>query len=150
MTTVEVTTGSGTVYTIETDASAGGALMAGGGYGGRHGRALGRDRLESDVYPLDGWKANVTRIADLDSFSSEARQMKRHVFGGALVTELDAQGRVLLPQQLVEHAGLGRDVVVAGVHDHIEIWDRTQWDVQRSAIEGSVSDVAERLADKRG
>jgi MraZ protein len=103
-----------------------------------------------DVYPLDGWRANVTRIADLDSFSSEARQMKRHVFGGALVTELDAQGRVLLPQQLVEHAGLGRDVVVAGVHDHIEIWDRTQWDIQRSAIEGSVSDVAERLADKRG
>ena len=76
--------------------------------------------------------------------------MKRHVFGGALVTELDAQGRVLVPQQLIEHAGLGRDGGVARVHDHIEIWDRNQWDVQRSAIEGSVSDVAERLADKRG
>ena len=103
-----------------------------------------------DVYPLEGWRTTVARVADLDSFSPEARQMKRHVFGGALVTELDGQGRVLLPQHLVEHAGLGRDVVVAGVHDHAEIWDRTQWDAQRSAIEGSVSDVAERLADKRG
>ena len=103
-----------------------------------------------DVYPLEGWKATVARVADLDSFTSEARQMKRYVFGGALVTELDAQGRVLLPQHLADHAELARDVVVAGVHDHIEIWDRTQWDVQRSAIEGSVSDVAERLADKRG
>ena len=76
--------------------------------------------------------------------------MKRHVFAGVLVTELDGQGRVLLPQQLVDHAGLGRDVVVAGVHDHVEIWDRTQWQEERSAIEGSVSDVAERIADKRG
>jgi hypothetical protein len=58
--TVEVTTEAGTVYTIQTDASAGGGLMAGGGYGGRHGQALGRDRLESDVYPLDGTVTQLT------------------------------------------------------------------------------------------
>jgi len=102
-----------------------------------------------DVFPLEGWRANVARIADLDSLSREAREMKRHVFAGAAVTELDSQGRVLLPQHLVQHAELGRDVVVAGVHDHVEIWDREQWDVHRRAIEGSVSDVAERLADRR-
>ncbi len=103
-----------------------------------------------DVYPLGAWSENVARVADLDSFSPEARRMKRYVFAGALVTELDAQGRVLIPQKLADHAGLGRDVVVAGVHDHLEIWDRTQWDVERSSTEGSVSDVAERIADKRG
>jgi MraZ protein len=103
-----------------------------------------------DVYPLDAWSENVARVADLDSFSPEARRMKRYVFAGALVTELDAQGRVLIPQKLAEHAGLGRDVVVAGVHDHLEIWDRTQWDAERSSTEGSVSDVAERIADRRG
>ncbi len=63
--TVEVTTGSGTVYTIQTDASAGGALMAGGGYGGRHGKALGRDHLESDVYPLDGTVTQLTLDSSL-------------------------------------------------------------------------------------
>jgi len=41
-------------------------------------------------------------------------------------------------------------VVVAGVHDHIEIWDRAEWAAHLSAIEGSAGDVAERLADKRG
>jgi len=51
--TVEVTT-QGVVYTIETDASAGGGLMAGAGYGGHHGKPAGRDHLEYDVYPLDG------------------------------------------------------------------------------------------------
>ena len=52
--TVEVTTQGIVVYTIETDASAGGGLMAGAGYGGHHGKPVGRDHLEYDVYPLDG------------------------------------------------------------------------------------------------
>ena len=60
-----MTTEAGTVYTIETDASAGGALMAGGGYGGRHGKALGRDHLESDVYPLDGTVTQLTLDSSL-------------------------------------------------------------------------------------
>lgn len=51
---VTVTTASGAVYPIETDARAGGGYMAGGGYGGHHGRPAGRDRIEHDVYPLDG------------------------------------------------------------------------------------------------
>jgi MraZ protein len=75
--------------------------------------------------------------------------MKRYVFAGAAVAELDKQGRVLVPPDLLAHAALGKDVVVAGVHDHIEIWDRSQWADHVSAIEGSVGDVAERAADRR-
>jgi hypothetical protein len=51
---VSVTTESGATYLIDADASAGGGYMAGGGYGGHHGRPMGRDHLEHDVYPLDG------------------------------------------------------------------------------------------------
>lgn len=51
---VQVTTAAGVVYSIDTDASAGGGYMAGGGYGGHHGKALGRDHVEGEVYPLDG------------------------------------------------------------------------------------------------
>lgn len=51
---VVVSTRSGETYSIDTDASAGGGYMSGGGYGGHHGRSLGRDHVESDVYPLDG------------------------------------------------------------------------------------------------
>jgi hypothetical protein len=52
--TVEVRTASGDLYLIEADASAGGGYMSGGGYGGHHGRPMGRDHVEHDVYPLDG------------------------------------------------------------------------------------------------
>jgi MraZ protein len=101
-----------------------------------------------DVFPRESWDASVSRIAELDSLTREAREMKRHVFAGASVAELDRQGRVLVPPQLAAHAGLGKDVVVAGVHDRIEIWDRAEWAARVSAIEGSAADVAERLADR--
>lgn len=52
--TVEVTTESGKVYTIEADATAGGGYMAGAGYGGHHGKVKGKDYVEHDVYPFDG------------------------------------------------------------------------------------------------
>ena len=102
-----------------------------------------------DVFPRESWDANVARIAELDSLTREAREMKRYVFAGAAVAELDKQGRVLVPPNLVTHAALGKDVVVAGVHDHIEIWDRSHWAAHVSEIEGSVGDVAERAADRR-
>lgn len=51
---VRVTTRSGATYEIDADASAGGGYMSGGWYGGQHGRPMGRDYQEHDVYPLDG------------------------------------------------------------------------------------------------
>jgi MraZ protein len=55
----------------------------------------------------------------------------------------------MIPAQLLEHAKLGREVVVAGVHDHLEIWDRAAWRTELAEVEGSAEDVAERLADQR-
>ena len=103
-----------------------------------------------DVYPRESWDANVARIAELDSLTREAREMKRFVFAGATVSELDKQGRVLVPPHLASHAGLAKEVVLAGVHDHIEIWDRSEWEAQLSEMEGSAGDVAERLAAQSG
>jgi MraZ protein len=56
---------------------------------------------------------------------------------------------VLVPPALTKHARLGREVVVAGVHDRLEIWDRTAWAAHSTIVEGSADDVAERLAQKR-
>ena len=73
--------------------------------------------------------------------------MRRHFFAGAAQSELDKQGRRVLPPTLLEHAGLGREVTVAGVYDHLEIWDRAKWRQQLHEVEGSAEDVAERLAN---
>ena len=103
-----------------------------------------------NVYTRGDWNALVeARLTPLDPFSKEARDMKRFFFAATADAELDKQGRVLVPPALVRHAQLGREVVVAGVHDHLEIWDRSVWAEQVTELEGSADDVAERLAEKR-
>jgi MraZ protein len=54
----------------------------------------------------------------------------------------------VIPPGLLERAGIGREVTVTGVYDHLEIWDRAEWRKQLEAIEGSAEDVAERLAHR--
>jgi MraZ protein len=102
------------------------------------------------AYTRGDWDRLVqSRLATLDPLSQEGRRMQRFFFSGAAESELDKQGRVGLPAALLEHAKLSRDVVVAGVHDHLEIWDRDAWRRELAEVEGSAEHVAERLAAKR-
>jgi MraZ protein len=102
------------------------------------------------VFTRSAWEQFVAvRLEGLNPFSKEARQMSRFMFAGAAETELDRQGRIMLPPALIQHAGLEREVVVAGVRDHVEIWDRSAWQEQLKDVEGSVELVAERLAAKQ-
>jgi MraZ protein len=99
------------------------------------------------VYTRKDWEEFVSaRLAGLSPFSREARQMRRYLFSAATETELDRQGRVTLPAALMKYGRLERDVVVAGVQDHVEIWDRAAWRTQLEDVEGSAERVAERLA----
>jgi MraZ protein len=102
------------------------------------------------AYRREDWDSLVeTRLATLDPLSKEGRRMQRFFFSGATEVEPDRQGRVMIPAALIEHAGLGRDVVVAGVRDHLEIWDRAKWRQELNEVEGSAEDVAERFATQR-
>ena len=102
------------------------------------------------AYRREDWARLVeSRLATLDPFSKEARRIQRHLFSGATEAQLDGQGRVMIPAALIEHGKLGRDVVVAGVHDHLEIWDRASWRALVKEVEGRAEHVAERLAAKR-
>jgi len=102
------------------------------------------------AYRRPDWDRLVEhRLASMDPFSKEGRRIQRFFFSGAAEADLDKQGRVMIPAQLLEHAKLGREVVVAGVNDHLEIWDRGAWRTELAEVEGSAEDVAERLADQR-
>jgi transcriptional regulator MraZ len=102
------------------------------------------------AYTRGDWDTLVAgRLGGLDPLSKEGRRMQRFFFSGAAETELDKQGRVGVPAALLQHAKLDRDVVVAGVHDHLEIWDRDAWRRELAEVEGSAEHVAERLAAQR-
>jgi MraZ protein len=102
------------------------------------------------AYRREDWERLVeTRLAGLDPLSKEGRRMQRFFFSAAAEAELDRQGRVMIPAALIEHAGLGRNLVIAGMRDHLEIWDGAAWRKELNEVEGSAEDVAERLATKR-
>jgi MraZ protein len=99
------------------------------------------------VFPPDGWNRLVEgQMEGLNPFSREARQMSRYLFAGATETELDKQGRIMLPAPLVEHASLTKDVIVAGVRDHLELWEPSAWRQELDDVGRSAELVAERLA----
>jgi MraZ protein len=108
--------------------------------------------LDSCLYvltPSDWQRLVEDSLRPLDPLSREARELERYFFSAAAEATLDKQGRVMIPAPLAGYAQLGRDVVVAGVRNRLEIWDRDAWRKQRDEFEGSAEHVAERLARQR-
>jgi MraZ protein len=100
------------------------------------------------AFAQDAWERQLARIRDLDPLSRESRMMQRYFFASAVAGELDRQGRILLPAGLLQSAGIDREVTIAGVYDHLEIWDRAKWREHRTELEGSAENVAERIANR--
>jgi MraZ protein len=100
-----------------------------------------------EAYPADDWQQLVeSRLAGLNPLSHETRVLERFYYTGAVESVPDKQGRVMLPSSLLEHAKLDREVVVVGMRDRLEIWDRAAWRAQLKEVMGSAEHVAERLA----
>jgi MraZ protein len=66
-------------------------------------------------------------LAGINPLSPQARDLKRHLYGNAMATELDSAGRIGIPAGFLAHAGITKDVVVVGAGEYLEIWDRETW-----------------------
>ena len=75
------------------------------------------------VYPLEEFARVAQKLREARERGARERQAARTFFTGAVEIAPDRQGRVAIPQHLRDYAGLDRDAIVAGVFDHIEIWD---------------------------
>ena len=58
---------------------------------------------------------------------AEARVFRRLYFAQTEAVDVDRSGRILIPERLVQFAGLQREVVLIGVRDHLEVWDAQRW-----------------------
>ncbi len=97
-----------------------------------------------NIYTNEDWEAFLEKLSLLPN-NRDKREIVRAFVSKANTVEVDKQGRILVPPALREHAGLEKDVVLAGAIDKIEVWDKDRWDAQ--ADEGDIDDIAERLAD---
>lgn len=91
------------------------------------------------VFPMSEWQALSGKLSALPLTDPQAREFQRLIFSGASDTELDKQGRVLLPQYLREYAGLDGDVIVAGLNTHMEIWAPDAWNAIRANFDSGIS-----------
>jgi len=99
------------------------------------------------IYPQEEWSVLEEKLKKLPLAKPEARAFVRFFFSGAAELEFDKQGRVLLPNNLREYAGLGKDITVVGVSNRIEIWDRQVWLDYNDEVGPTVTQIAENLVD---
>lgn len=97
------------------------------------------------LYPLESWEPLADRVNALPLADPEARTFRRLVYAEAANLELDRQGRMLLPPELRQWAGIDREAVIVGVHTAIEIWSSAGWQAQQIAMESQASERADRF-----
>lgn len=79
------------------------------------------------LYPIKSWKPIFSEISELNDFDPKVRQFRRYFLNGATQVELDSANRLLLPKNLMEYAGLEKDIVLVSAVNKIEIWDKNKY-----------------------
>ena len=79
------------------------------------------------LYTSKSWKPIFSDLSNLNDFDPKVRQFKRYFLNGATQVEMDTAGRLLLPKNLMEYAGLEREIVLVSAIDKIEIWDKVKY-----------------------
>jgi MraZ protein len=79
------------------------------------------------LYPMQSWKPLYDQISTLNDFDPKVREFRRYFLNGAIEVEPDTAGRILLPQNLKEYAGLGKDIVLVAAVNKLEIWDKEKY-----------------------
>ncbi len=100
------------------------------------------------VYTSEEFERVAADVREKSRESRVRREAARSFFAGASDAVPDKQGRIAIPQNLRDYAGLGNDVVVAGVFSRIEIWDSSKWRAREDAADESLSSTdSEDLTD---
>ncbi len=79
------------------------------------------------LYPIKSWEPIFNQISQLNDFDPKVREFRRYFLNGAINLELDSAGRVLIPKNLMEHAGLEKDIVLVAAVNKIELWDKSKY-----------------------
>ena len=78
-------------------------------------------------YEKSTWLSQAEKQLEIPIFEEKGRNLRRYIFSGAVTAEIDKLGRVLVPVNLKEYAGISGEIVIIGAGDHFEIWDSKKW-----------------------
>ena len=96
------------------------------------------------LYPKLEWDKIINKYKELPD-TKEKRQFMRILLSGATICEYDKQGRINIPNPLVEFAKLEKDCIIIGVDEKLEIWSKERWEEFIATNEENLSDIADSL-----
>ena len=99
------------------------------------------------IYTQKEWNILAEKLAKLPISQAKSRAFSRLMLAGAMELEIDKQGRVIVPEYLRTFAGLKKMVVVAGLYNRLELWDKEAWERYRRGTEKQSGDIAEALGE---
>jgi len=114
-----------------------------------------RNQLKDGLVLIPGVENCITEwsriAASLNSKSgvtrSKLRKLNRALFSTAFHINVDGQGRVSLPVQLREHAGIDEEVIVVGANNYLELWNKVAWEDEKASSRDKVWDIIENLEE---
>lgn len=97
------------------------------------------------AYPLSEWKKLADSLTATSVTRSKLRRLSRAIFATAFHLNIDGQGRVSLPAPLREYAGITDEVVVAGVNNYLELWNKVNWEAEKATSQQQASQIIESM-----
>ena len=104
-----------------------------------------------ELYPMKQWEALMNKVNQLNRFNKKNNDFIRRFTAGVRVVEVDSAGRLLIPKDLLIHAGIEKETVVSSAVNILELWDKTRYE---AAIDEAAMDFGalaeEVMGDKDG
>ena len=97
------------------------------------------------VFSEEGWEAFEEKLQALPMDKPEARMLGRFFIAGAIDAETDKQGRILLPANLLAHAKIDKEAVIAGVGNRAEIWSKEEW--EKASTFDDINSIAAKMSE---
>lgn len=99
------------------------------------------------VFPVKEWEKVAEKLSQSSLGNADTRSFNRFILGNAFETDVDAAGRIVIPDTLKDFANLGNKVVCAGMYSRIELWNEESWNRNTSKVSGEADALAGKLSE---
>lgn len=98
-----------------------------------------------NAYSLTEWNKLAASLTNDTLAASKMRRLNRAFFASAFNLTIDNQGRIALPVPLREYAGIGDEIVIAGVNTYLELWNKEQWEAEKAESQEQYWQIIESM-----
>jgi len=98
-----------------------------------------------ELYPMREWNLMMEKVNKLNRFKKKNNDFIRRFTAGVKMVELDATGRILIPKDLFDFAGIKKQVVMSSSVNIIEIWDKEKYEIAINDAAQDFADLAEEV-----